>query len=52
MPAYYTTENDVAHDVLAALDMYTGLMGSEGTVTLKLTLSNGDEYLLRVRGEA
>jgi hypothetical protein len=56
-----TTERDVAHDVLAALDMFSGAVGSEETVIDQLdlvsgsrngvviTLSNGDRYELTVR---
>lgn len=56
-----TTEHDVALDVLAALEMFAGTVGSESTTidsitevrgthaTLTIALSNGDKYALRVR---
>jgi hypothetical protein len=55
----YTTERDVALDLVAALDMYSGLMGSESTSielvgpshrddALVIQLDNGDTYELRV----
>ena len=36
-----TTSYDVAHDLLAALDMYAGTFGSEGTVIDELALVGG-----------
>lgn len=59
MPAPLTTVRDVTLDVVAALDMYEGLMGGEDTSiervgpgerdeSVVLVLSNGDEYRLRV----
>ena len=56
----HTSERDVTADLLAALEMYDGLCGSESTTidkigegarrdTLYLILSNGDEYELQVR---
>ncbi len=55
----HTTERDVSLDLLAALEMYGGLCGSEETTiesvgpgerdTIVLVLSNGDEYRLTVR---
>jgi hypothetical protein len=55
----YTTENDVALDLIAALDMYDGSFGAEETTidkigegergTVVIVLSNGDEYRLTVR---
>lgn len=55
-----TTESDVALDTVAALDMYAGAFGSEGTTieavdttddarTVRVTLSDGAVYELRVR---
>ncbi len=58
-----TTQQDVALDILAALEMYTGLCGSETTTIEKMEtvteyrnqdsftviLSNGDEYTVAVR---
>jgi hypothetical protein len=59
MPETTTTEADVALDLVAALDMYDGLMGSETTSiesvgpgerdTVVLVLTNGDTYRLTVR---
>ena len=61
VPEIFTTEDDVALDVLAALDYFGGLVGGEATTidelqispddraTILLTLSNGDKYELRVR---
>ena len=63
MASEITTEHDVTLDLVAALDMYTGLMGSEETTietlvaesrvgtryhTVVMTLSNGDVYHLDV----
>jgi hypothetical protein len=54
-----TTEKDVTLDLIAALEMYAGTMGSDETVidevaegernTVRVTLSNGEVYELRVR---
>lgn len=53
------TERIVALDIVAALDMYEGLMGSDETTIgeiealdrerVKLTLSNGQVFTLAVR---
>ena len=59
MPDIYTTVRDVTLDVVAALDMYSGLLGGEDTRIEKvgpgardesvvIVLSNGDEYRLTV----
>ena len=55
----HTSERDVTADLLAALEMYDGLCGSESTTitsiaegqrnSIVLVLSNGDEYALQVR---
>jgi hypothetical protein len=56
----FTTEHDVALDVLAALEMYAGTCGSDETEiesvietnvtnTLLVTLSNGDTYTIQIR---
>ena len=56
-----TTEEDVTLDVIAALDMYEGMIGDDGVIidqvrespdgrnTVRLWLSNGEVYDLRVR---
>jgi len=56
-----TTEKDVTLDVIAALDMYEGMIGDGGVIidqvnespdgqnTVRLWLSNGEVYDLRVR---
>jgi len=53
------TERDVALDLVAALDMYEGLMGSEETTIetidiadrdkVSITLDNGQRFTLTVR---
>lgn len=55
----YTSERDVALDLVAALEMYEGLMGSDETSIeavepaererVIITLDNGDKYELTVR---
>lgn len=57
----HTTEHDVTLDLIAALDSYDGLCGSEDTTittigegqrdSIVIVLSNGDEYRLTVRRE-
>ncbi len=53
------TERDMALDLVAALDMYEGLMGSEETIIdsvealdrerVQITLNNGQSFTLTVR---
>jgi hypothetical protein len=59
MPDETTTQHDVALDTVAALDMFAGSFGADNVViesvehhkgdTVRVALSNGDVYDLRVR---